>query len=91
MCKKKKVGSLTVRRQEVDKRGQEGDEHAWDDDVYDVEQRLAFYDKVKGDILMLVALHWNVLISVSPGRLVNNLPLTIFCIKRERERERDYS
>lgn len=80
--------ALTVSGQVVDERGQEGDEHTGYDDVDDVEERLAFDDQVKGDILVLIALHGNVLVGVSLGRTVNDLPLTILCRQRERNRMR---
>jgi len=79
------AGSLTVCRQVVDERGQERDEHAGNDYVHNVEQRFASNDKVKCDILVLVAFHWYAFINVSPGRLVNNFPLAIFCKKGDRE------
>lgn len=79
------AGSLTVCRQVVDERGQERDENAGNDYIHDVEQRFASNDKVKCNILVLVAFHRDVFINVSPGRLVNNFPLTIFCKKGDRE------
>lgn len=71
--------TLTVGRQVVDERGQEGDEHTGNDDVDYVEQRLAFNDQVEGDVLVLVALHGDVFVGVSPGRTVDDLPLTVLC------------
>lgn len=73
------ICGLTVRRQEVDQRRQEGDEHTGDDDVDDVEQRLAFDDEVEGDVLVLVAVHRDALVDVSSGGSVDDLPLAIFC------------
>lgn len=70
---------LTVSGQVVDERGQEGDEHTGDDDVDDVEERFAFDDQVKGDVLVLVALHGNVFVSVSFRGPVDDLPLAVFC------------
>lgn len=71
--------ALTVSGQVVDERGQEGDEHTGDDDVDDVEERFAFDDQVEGDVLVLVALHGNVLVGVLLGWPVDDLPLAIFC------------
>lgn len=71
--------ALTVCGQVVDQRGQEGDEHAGDDDVDHVEERFASDDQVEGDVLMLVALHGNVFVGVSLGGSVDDLPLTILC------------
>lgn len=70
-------GALTVGGQVVDQRGQEGDEHAGDDDVDDVEERLALDDEVEGDVLVLVALHGDVLVGVPLGRPVFDLPLAV--------------
>lgn len=72
-------GALTVCRQVVDQQGQEGDEHARDDDVDHVEERFASNDKVEGDVLVLVALHGNVFVGVSLGWPVNDLPLAVLC------------
>lgn len=71
--------ALTVCRQVVDQQGQEGDEHAGDDDVDHVEERLASDHQVEGDVLVLVALHGNVFVGVSLGRSVDDLPLTVLC------------
>lgn len=71
--------ALTVGRQVVDQQGQEGDEHAGDDDVDHIEERFASDDQVEGDVLVLVALHGNVLVGVSLGGPVNDLPLTVLC------------
>lgn len=70
---------LTVCRQVVDQAGQKGDEHAGDDDVNDVEERFPFNDQVEGDVLVLVALHGNVLVGVFLGWPVDDLPLTVLC------------
>lgn len=79
-------GALTVSRQVVDKRGQEGDEHTGDDDVDDVEEGFAFDDQVEGDVLVLVALHGNVLVGVSLSRSVDDLPLAVLCRKAARKK-----
>lgn len=76
--------ALTVCRQVVDQQGQEGDEHAGDDDVDHVEQRFASDHQVEGDVLVLVALHGNVFVGVSLGRSVDDLPLTILCGPRNK-------
>ena len=68
---------LTVGGQVVDERGQEGDEHTGDDDVDDVEEGLPLDDQVEGDVLVLVALHGDVLVGVPPGRTVHHLPLAV--------------
>lgn len=82
--------ALTVSGQVVDERGEEGDEHTGDDDVDDVEQRFAFDDQVEGDVLVLVALHGNVLVGVSLGRPVDDLPLAVLCRgKQHRGQEAD--
>ncbi len=80
--------ALTVSGQVVDERGEEGDEHAGDDDVDDVEERLALDDQVEGDVLVLVALHGNVLVGVSLGRPVDDLPLAVLCGKAAKNRHR---
>lgn len=74
----KRIRRLTVCRQVVDQWSEEGDEHTGDDDVDDVEQRFAFDDQVEGDVLVLVAVHRDVLVDVSFGRTVNDFPLAIF-------------
>lgn len=71
--------ALTVCGQVVDQQGQEGDEHAGDDDVDHVEERFASDDQVEGDVLVLVALHGNVFVGVSLGGPVDDLPLTVLC------------
>lgn len=71
--------ALTVSGQVVDEAGQEGDEHTGNDDVDNVEQRFAFDDQVEGDVLVLVAVHGDVLVDVSLGRPVDDLPLAVFC------------
>lgn len=77
---------LTVCRQVVHQRGQEGDEPTGNDHVDDVEQRLAFDDEVEGDVLVFVAVHRDALVDVSSGRSVNDLPFTIFWgIKKKNE------
>lgn len=81
--------ALTVSGQVVDEQGQEGDEHTGDDDVDDVEERFAFDDQVEGDVLVLVALHGNVLVGVFLGRPVDDLPLTVLCWKAARNNAED--
>lgn len=80
-------GALTVCRQVVDQQSQEGDEHAGDDDVDHVEERLAFDDQVEGDVLVLVALHGNVFVDVSLCGPVDDLPLTILCQSPAKKQE----
>lgn len=77
---------LTVCRQVVDQRGQEGNEHAGDDDVDHIEERFASDDQVEGDVLMLVALHGNVFVGVSLCGSVDDLPLTILCWSSAQEK-----
>lgn len=80
------MSALTVSRQVVDQRGQEGDEHAGDDDVDDVEERLALDDQVEGDVLVLVALGGDVPVGVPLGRPVHNLPLAVLCQAQSHKR-----
>lgn len=80
--------ALTICRQVVDQQGQEGDEHAGDDDVDHIEERFASDDQVEGDVLVLVALHGNVFVGVSLGGSVNDLPLTVLCRSQPADKAR---
>lgn len=77
--------ALTVSWKVVDQRGQEGDEDAGNDDVDDVEERLALDDQVEGDVLVLVALHGNVLVGVFLGWPMDDLPLSVLCGQQRRK------
>lgn len=70
---------LTVSRQVKDQVDHEGDEHAGDQNVDDVEEGLAADDEVEGDILVAGAVQRDTGVQVDPGWPVNDLPLPVLC------------
>lgn len=68
---------LTVGRQVEDQVDHEGDEDAGHQDVDDVEEGLAAYDEVEGDILVVGTVQRDTGVHVDLGRPVHYLPLPV--------------
>lgn len=71
------VLGLTVSRQVEDQVDHKGDEYAGHQYVDDVEEWLAAYDEVEGDILVAGTVQWGTGVHVDPGWPVHYLPLPI--------------
>ena len=72
-----KTALLTLCREEVGQYDQWGDEGAWQNDVYDVEERLSLDDQIERDLLILNVV-WRIpRVDHLPGWTMDDGPLAI--------------